>query len=310
MKNSPSTDDLRIFLSVLEERGFRAAAKRLGIAPSKVSTTVSQIEADLGVPLLLRSTRSVEATDHGRRLADKVRPLLADIDAAVAEVASSSGQVRGRLKLNVPGAVMPDILPPILSKFQGMHPDVRIEIMVENDLVDIVAAGCDAGIRYGAHLAQDMISVPIGPRLQQVALAASPSYIETHGKPQSPTDLTRHQAIRYRLPSGTLLPWRLQREGEAVTVEAITGTVLSVNALDSGLGFARAGMGIIGAFRNWCEDDFRTGSLVPILPDWWMDMDGPRLYYPSRFSAAPLRAFIEVCLNSVDRLPQRHREAG
>ena len=301
MRNNPSPDDLRIFLSALEERGFRAAAKRLGIAASKVSTTVSQLEADLGLPLLLRSTRSVEATEHGRRLADKIRPLLADIEAAVTEVASSRDEVRGRLKLNVPGAVMPDILPPIMSAFQRLHPHVSVEIMVDNELVDIIASGCDAGIRYGSHIAKDMISIPIAPRIQQLALAASPSYLDTYGQPQSPAELMGHQAIRYRLPGGMLLPWRLQRNGEAITVEATSGTVLSVNALDTGLGFARAGMGIIGAFRNWCEDDFRTGSLVPVLQDWWMDLDGPRLYYPSRFAAAPLRAFIDVCRSSGER---------
>lgn len=295
MKNNASMGDLRVFLAVLDEHGFRAAAKRLGIAPSKVSTTVSQLEAELGVPLLLRSTRSVEPTDHGRRLAEQIRPLLANIDAAVTEIASSANQVRGRLKLNVPGAVVPDILPPILLLYQRRNPEVSVEITVENDLVDIIAAGCDAGIRYGDHLAKDMISIPIGPRFQQIALAASPSYVEARGLPQSPAELMAHSAIRYRLPGGTLLPWRLQHEGEPVTVEPPASLVISVNALNSGLSYARAGMGIIGAFRNWCADDFNSGRLVPVLRDWWVNLDGPRLYYPSRFAAAPLRAFIETC---------------
>lgn len=296
MKNNISTDSLRIFLAVLEAGGFRAAAKRLGIAPSKVSTTVSHIEADLGVPLLLRSTRSVEATDHGRRLAEQIAPLLAGVDLAVTEMASSTDRVRGRLKINVPGAVVPDILPPILSAFHRIHPEVDMEIVVDNDLVDIIAAGCDAGIRYGALLAKDMISIPIGPRTQRVALAASSDYIAAHGLPEHPTDLMGHQAIRFRLPSGTLLPWRLQRGDEEVSVQSKTSLVISVNALDSGLSYARGGMGIIGAFQNWCEADFRTGRLVPILEDWWMAQEGPRLYYPSRLATAPLRAFIDMCL--------------
>ena len=301
MKNNVAADDLRVFLAVVQDRGFRAAAKRLGIAPSKVSTTVTHIEANMGVPLLLRSTRSVEPTDHGRRLATKIGPLLAEIDTAVTEVASAADKVRGRLKLNVPGAVIPDILPTILSDFQDRHPEVDVELVVENDLIDIIAGGCDAGIRYGAHLAKDMISVPIGPKVQQVALAASPSYLAQYGHPESPADLPHHRAIRYRLPGGALLPWRLQHGNEAVTVEATTGLVISVNALNGGLSYARAGMGIIGAFRNWCEDDFRTGKLVPILEHWWADLDGPRLYYPSRFAAAPLRAFIEASRTDLDR---------
>ena len=189
MKNNISTDSLRIFLAVLEARGFRAAAARLGIAPSKVSTTISRIEAELGFPLFLRSTRSVEATDNGRRLAEQIGPLIEGVDLAVTEMANSTNQVRGRLKLNVPGAVVPDILPPILSVFLQMHPEVDIEVVVENDLVDIIAAGCDAGIRYGSQLAKDMISIPIGPRTQRVALAAAPSYVAEHGLPRTPADL-------------------------------------------------------------------------------------------------------------------------
>lgn len=297
MKNNVSTEDLRVFLAVFDEEGFRAAAKRLQAAPSKVSTTVSKIEKHLGVPLFLRSTRSVQPTDHGRRLAEQIKPLLAAADAALAEMASSTGQVRGRLKLNVPGAVVPDILPPLLSAFHRSHPAVEIEIMVENDLVDIIAAGCDAGIRYGAHLAKDMISIPIGPGVQQIALAASPSYVREHGMPESPADLMSHEAIRYRLPGGTLLPWTLRRGDESMTVEPNAGLVISVNALNSGLSYARQGMGIIGTFRNWLADDFRTGLLTPILKEWWSDLPGPRLYYPSRFTAAPLRAFIETCRN-------------
>lgn len=294
VKNNVSADDLRIFLAVVQERGFRAAARRLGMAPSKVSTTITQIENDIGVPLLLRSTRSVEPTEHGRRLAGQVAPLLAGIDAVVAEVASDTDRVRGRLKLNVPGAVVPDILPPILARFQDRHPEVDVELVVDNDLIDIIAAGCDAGIRYGSHLAKDMISVPIGPRVQRVALAAAPSYLARFGQPEGPADLTHHRAIRYRLPGGALLPWRLQQGEDTVMVEATAGLVISVNALDGALSYARQGMGIIGAFRNWCEDDFRSGALVPVLEDWWAELEGPRLYYPSRLAAAPLRAFIEV----------------
>ncbi|KQN72322.1 MULTISPECIES: LysR family transcriptional regulator [unclassified Devosia] len=296
MKNSVSPDRLKIFLAVLDAGGFRAAALRLGTVPSRVSTTVARLEADIGVPLLLRSTRSVRATEQGRRLADTIRPLFHEVEEAVSEAANSMGTVRGRLALNVPGAVVPDILPPLIAEFQRLHPEVEIEIVVENDRVDIIAAGCDAGIRYGAHLAKDMVSIPIGPRTQQMAFAASPDYLNAHPKPELPEDLTGHAAIRYRLPGGTLLPWRLRNAaGETVMVEPPRSLVISVNAFDSGLSYARAGMGIIAVFRNWCEADFRAGTLVPLLEKHWPVLDGPRLYYPSRFAGAPLRAFIAVC---------------
>lgn len=295
MKNSVSPDHLKIFLAVLDCGGFRAAAQRLGTVPSRVSTTISRLEAELGVPLFLRSTRSVRATDQGRRLADQIRPMFQGIETAISETANATGTVRGRLSLNVPGAVVPDILPPLIAEFSRLHPEVEVEIVVENDRVDIIAAGCDAGIRYGAHLDKDMVSVPVGPRAQQVALTASPTYLNAHGMPQSLEDLTRHHGIRYRLPSGTLLPWRLRNGVDTVTVEPRSALIISVNAFNGGLSYARAGLGIIGAFRNWCEADFEAGTLVPILQERWVTLDGPRLYYPNRLASAPLRAFIDTC---------------
>ncbi|WP_111537727.1 LysR family transcriptional regulator [Palleronia aestuarii] len=300
MKNSVSHDDLSVFLTVVREGGFRAASRQLGLAPSKVSTTISRIEASLGLPLLIRTTRSVRMTEAGEALAERIAPHLAGLDAACAETAGAAGRVRGRLKLNVPGAVMPDILPRLLAAFHSRHPEVETEIVVENRLVDIVAAGCDAGIRYGDVVAKDMVSIPIGPRTQQIALAAAPGYLEAHGTPRAPADLARHDAIRYRLPGGPFLPWTLRDGARTITVEPVTRLVLSVDALDTGRAYARAGIGIIGAFHNWLRADFATGSLVPVLPDLWQRMDGPRLYYPSRFGSPALRAFIEFCRNGID----------
>ena len=295
MQNNIRADDLAVFLAVLREGGFRTAAQRLGMAASRVSTTVSRLERELGTPLLLRTTRSVRATEQGRALADRISPLFAEINSACADATGSATHVRGRLKLNVPGAVVPDILPSLLTVYQQRHPEVVLELLVENDLVDIVADGCDAGIRYGTALEQGMISVPIGPRRQQIGLAASPAYLSRTGMPRSVEELTDHDAIRYRLPNGSLIPWRLQQGGEVAEVTPLTKLVLGVNALNSGLAYARAGLGIIGMFRNWLEEDLGLGTLVAILPELWPEFDGPRLYYPNRFASPPLRAFIAVC---------------
>ncbi len=295
MKNSVSPDDLIILLTVLREGGFRAASRRLGIAPSNVSATVTRIEAQLGTPVLRRTTRSLHLTDAGQLLVDRVSPLLSALESACHEVATLGVQVQGRLKLNVPGAVMPDILPSLLAKYRVSHPSVEVEVVVESDLIDIVAAGCDAGIRYGSVLEQDMISIPIGPRRQQVVLAASPAYLETRGVPQTPEDLTGHDAIRYRLDDGAMLPWLLQNKGQSVRVEPNDALILSVGALNTGLKYAQAGLGIIHTFHNWLSGDFDAGRLLPVLPDWRSEIEGPRLYYPSRFAPAPLRAFIEIC---------------
>jgi DNA-binding transcriptional LysR family regulator len=295
MKNSVSADDLAVLVAVVREGGFRAAARRLGTAPSRVSTTVSRLEAQLGTPVVRRTTRSLHLTDAGQHLVARVAPLLSALESVCEEVANLSGEMQGRLKLNVPGAVMPDILPPLMAEYRRRFPLVEIEITVESHLVDIVSAGCDAGIRYGSVLEQDMISIPIGPRQQQTALAAAPAYLETRGVPRTPQDLTTHDAIRYRLDAGPLLPWALESDGARVSVEPNNVLILSVSALDTGLRFARAGLGVILTFRNWLEEDFASGQLLPILPDWWPVMEGPRLYYPNRSAPAPLRAFIDMC---------------
>lgn len=301
MKNNASPHDLLVFLAVLSEGGFRAAAKRLGVAPSLVSTTVARLEAQLGVALLLRTTRSMRATEQGQALAERITPLLRELDAACLETAGTAQHIQGLLKLNVPGAVMPDILPPLLVAFQRRHPAVVVEVVVENTLVDIIAAGCDAGIRYGASIEKDMISIPIGPRVQHIALAASPQYVAAHGNPVTPDQLAAHDAIRYRLPGGPVLPWRLRNGGTTVLVEPVTRLVLSVNALDTGIAYARGGLGIIATFHNWLAADFAVGALMPVLPDWSLDLDGPRLYYPNRFTSTPLRAFIEICRETAHR---------
>tara|TARA_R110002126_G_scaffold289977_1_gene446026 strand:- start:3737 stop:4645 length:909 start_codon:yes stop_codon:yes gene_type:complete len=302
MKNSVSPDDLSVLLTVLREGGFRAASRWLGIAPSNVSATITRIEAQLGTPVLRRTTRSLHLTDAGQLLVDRVRPLLSALETACHEVATLGGQVQGRLKLNVPGAVMPDILPSLLVQYRASHPTVEVEVVVESGLIDIVAAGCDAGIRYGSVLEQDMISIPIGPPRQQVVLAASPAYLERRGVPQAPEDLTGHDAIRYRLDDGTMLPWLLQNKGQSVRVEPNDALILSVGALNTGLKYAQAGLGIIHTFHNWLRDDFDTRRLVPVLPDWRSEIEGPRLYYPSRFAPAPLRALIEICQRETKKL--------
>lgn len=185
MSNNPddaSLDDLAVFLAVTEAGGFRAASLRLGASPSTVSETITRLERRLGAPLLSRTTRSVMPTEAGRALAARIAPLLAEARAALDEAANSQRAVRGRLKLNVPGAVMVDILPPLIDRFLRAHPDVRVEIVVDDGFVDVTAADCDAGIRYGERLAQDMIAVPIGPARQRAALAAAPSYLAARAR--------------------------------------------------------------------------------------------------------------------------------
>lgn len=289
----PSLDDLSVFLAVCQAGGFRAAAKGLGVSPSHVSETITRVEAQLGVQLLARTTRSVMPTEAGRKLAARIGPLLAKARTALYDVTSSRTDVRGLLKLNVTGAVMVDILPPLIDRFLIHHPDVRVEIMVDDRLVDVTAAGCDAGIRYREHLAQDMIAVPVGPRLQQLALAASPDYLRTHGIPGHPRDVIKHLCVRLRFSSGALTAWYFERDGEMLSVDPPGRLIVGVDAAAAAIDFACAGHGLICTFRNWLEPYLQSGKLQPVLTDWWPSFEGPLLYFPSRLMPAPLRAFID-----------------
>ncbi|MDQ2821195.1 MAG: LysR family transcriptional regulator [Pseudomonadota bacterium] len=293
-KSDPTFDDLAIFLAVCSAGGFRTAARQLGLSPSHVSETITRIEIQLGVPLLARTTRSVTPTEAGRALADRLMPLFAETRAALDDVSLPGAAVRGRLKLNVTGAVMVDILPPLIDRFILRHPAVRIEIEVEDRLVDITAAGCDAGIRYGEHLAQDVIAVPIGPRRQTLALAAAPDYLARRGLPTHPREVVQHDCVRMRFSSGALTAWMFEKNGEALTLDPPGRLVVGVDAAPAAIGFAAAGHGLVCTFKNWLDADFASGRLMPVLLDWWPQFDGPQLYFTSRRMTAPLRAFVDM----------------
>jgi DNA-binding transcriptional LysR family regulator len=296
-----SLDDLRVFLAVSEAGGFRAAAKRLGQSPSTISETISRLEVGLGVPLFNRTTRSIMLTEAGRALATRTAPLLAEARSALAEAANSQSTVRGRLRLNVPGAVMTDILPPIIDRYMAAYPEVRLELVVEDRLVDITAADCDAGIRYGEHLELNMIALPIGPRHQQAALAAAPSYLARCGFPTHPSDVLHHDCIRTRISGSALAAWEFERGSETLIVDPPARLIVSTGGAQASIDLATKGHGLIYMFRNWLEPHFQEGTLVPLLQDWWPRYEGPRLYFSSRFMPAPLRAFVDLVSDGKER---------
>lgn len=300
---SVSFDDLRVLLTVVQTSGFRLAARQLGLSPSTVSETVSRLETQFGVPLLARTTRSVVPTEAGAVLAARLTPLFGEALAAMREVASSKDVVRGRLKLNVPGAVMRDILPPLIDLFLERHPEVQVEIVVEDRLVDITAAGCDAGIRYGEHLEQDMIAVPIGPRRQESGIAAAPAYLARHPLPAHPRDLLGHTCLRIRFGDAALNPWEFEKGDETIRVDPLSRLIVGTAGVEALLHHALSGQGIVYSFRNWLDPHLATGTLVPLLRDWWPRYDGPRLYFSSRFMPMPLRAFVDL----VRERSEKHR---
>lgn len=289
----PPLDDLAVFLAVARGGGFRTGARWLGISASTASETIARLEERLGVPLFNRTTRSVKLTQAGQALEQRIAPVMAEARAALHDAASSNGTVKGTLKLHVPGAVMVDILPPLLDGFLSRYPGVQVEILVDDRLVDITAKGCDAGIRYGEYLAQDVIAVPIGPRRQGYALAASPDYVKRRGLPKTPAEILAHDCIRMRFSSGAMTEWEFKNGDQELIVDPPAHVVVGTAGAMAGIDLAIGGHGLLYTFRNWVAPHFKSGALVPVLSDWWSEFEGPRLYFSSRLMPAPLRAFVD-----------------
>ncbi|MBS2033254.1 MAG: LysR family transcriptional regulator [Deltaproteobacteria bacterium] len=287
--------ELQAFVVVAEARGFREAARLSGGSASGLSDAVGRLEEELKVRLLHRTTRSVTPTEAGQRLLERLRPALGEVDAAVAGLSRFAEAPAGMLRLNVPVSAARFVLPSIIPAFLAKYPEIQLEVIAESNLVDVIAAGCDAGIRYEERLEKDMIAVPIGPRVQCFATAASPSYVEAHGRPKHPRELTAHACLTGGFSSGPTRPWEFERDGKVVRVDPTGPLILRGSAgVDLGVAAAVAGVGIIHVFEDWLRPHFAKGTLVPILKPWWQRFSGPFLYYSGRHLVpAPLRAFID-----------------
>jgi DNA-binding transcriptional LysR family regulator len=287
--------DLNAFVAVARAGGFREGARTTGGSASGLSEAVRRVEAQLGVRLLNRTTRSVVPTEAGAGLLARLTPALAEVDAALDVVNRFRDKPAGILRLNVPVSAARLVLPAIVPRFLAAYPDIRLEIVADDSFVDVLAAGCDAGIRYDERLEQDMIAVPIGPRLQRFAAAASPAYLDRHGRPDHPRDLLGHACIRGRFTSGAMMLWEFERDGEVVRIDPTGPLIVQVGAAtDLAVEAAIAGTGIMLLFEDWLRPYLDNGSLEPVLEPWWPQFSGPFLYYPGRrLVPAPLRAFID-----------------
>lgn len=287
--------DLFAFLAVLRAGGFREGARASGLSASRLSESVRRLETRLGVRLLHRTTRSVAPTEAGARLAERLAPALGEVEAALDVVNHYRERPAGTLKLNVPATVARLVLPPIVAPFLKAYPDIRLEVVVEDSFVDLLAAGCDAGVRYDERLEKDMIAIPIGPRVQRMATAAAPAYIAEHGRPRHPRDLLRHACLRGQFASGVIPTWEFERRGEIVRVDPDGQLLVRLGAaVDLAVAAAVEGIGVIHLFEAWLQPHFDSGALVPLLKPWWQPFSGPWLYYPGRrHLPAPLRAFVD-----------------
>jgi DNA-binding transcriptional LysR family regulator len=287
--------DLNAFLTVARAGGFREGARLSGGSASGLSEAVRRLEARLGVRLLHRTTRSVAPTEAGARLLERLGPALGEVEAALDMLNGFRDRPAGTLRLNVPVSAARLVLPAIVPAFLAAFPDIVLDVIAEDGFVDVLAAGCDAGIRYDERLEQDMIAVPIGPRRQRFAAAAAPAYLDRRGRPEHPRDLLNHACLRGRFASGAMTVFEFEKDGEIVKVDPTGPLVVRIGAAtDLAVDAAIAGTGIIMLFEDWLRPHLDSGALEPVLESWWPAFSGPFLYYPGRrHLPAPLRAFVD-----------------
>ena len=287
--------DLDAFVTVARARGFRDAARASGKSASGLSEAVRRLEAALGIRLLYRTTRSVRPTEAGTRLLERLGSALTEVESALDVVNGFRDRPVGTLRLNVPVSAARLVLPGIVPRFLAAYPEIRLEVVAEDNFVDVLAAGFDAGIRYDERLQQDMIAIPIGPRTQRFAVAAAPAYLDRHGRPRHPRELLDHACLLGRFTSRAMPPWEFERDGEIVRIDPTGPLVVSLGtATDLAVAAAIAGAGIISSFEDWLRPHFDSGALEPVLEPWWQSFSGPFLYYSGRrLVPAPLRAFID-----------------
>ena len=283
----------RAFVAVATAGGFRDAAHATGISASSLSGAVKRLESQLGVRLLNRTTRSVVTTEAGGHLLERLRAAMADVEAALDRANDYRETPNGTIRLNVPVNAARLVLPHILPGFVKAFPGVRVEVVAEHGFVDILAAGCDAGIRYDERLTKNMVAVPIGPAKQRFATAASPAYLARHERPQHPNDLLDHACLPGRFGGGAIAAWEFERDGDFVRIEPTGPLVIDVNAIDLSVSAAIDGCGVVQLFEDWLKPALDSGALEPVLEPWWQSFSGPRLYYHGRDHVpASLKAFI------------------
>ncbi|MFP8965600.1 LysR family transcriptional regulator [Pokkaliibacter sp. CJK22405] len=286
--------DLQAVMAVASAGGFREAARLNQTSPSRLSDAVRRAESQLGVRLFHRTTRAVVLTEAGQALAARLRPAFEEMSQALDSVNQFRDRPSGSLRLHVPVSAAKLVLSKLLPVFLREYPDIEIEVNADSNVTDIFAAGYDAGIRYDELLQQDMIAVPIGPRIQRAALAASPDYLEAFGVPSHPREVLSHRAIRGRFASGNMPDWEFERAGEVLRVQPGGPLVVSIGGgADLGVQAALQGVGLIMLFEEWLQPYFDSGELVPVLQEWWQPFSGPYLYYSGRrLVPTPLQTFI------------------
>ena len=272
-------DDMLAFMAVGQERSFTKAAAKLGVSQSALSHTIRQLESRLGVRLLTRTTRSVSPTEAGERLLRNIAPHLKEIEAEIKAVTELREKPAGTIRITATEYAADAILLPKLAKLLPKYPDIKVEIVLDYGLTDIVAQGIDAGVRSGEQVAKDMIAVRIGPDMR-MAVVGAPSYFKRRPEPKMPRDLTQHNCITLRLPSGGLYAWEFEKGGRELRVH-VDGQ-LTYNTTAQELNAALAGLGLAYVPEGMAQSHLAKGRLKRVLEDWCLPYSGYHLWYPSR----------------------------
>lgn len=287
-------NDLLAFLAVARERSFTRAAAQLGVSQSALSHTVRALEERLGLRLLARTTRSVAPTEAGERLLRNVGPRFDEIEAELSALTALRATPSGTVRIISGEHVAQTILWPALAKLMPRYPDIKIELVLDNGLTDIVAERYDAGVRLGEQVAKDMIAVRIGPEMR-MAVVGAPAYFAARPKPKRPHDLTEHNCINIRLPTyGGIYAWEFEKRGRAMKVR-VDGQLIFNNGLLR-MNAVLAGLGLAYLPEDLVKREIANGRLIHVLADWCAPFAGYHLYYPSRRQPTPAFAVLVEAL--------------
>jgi len=296
-----SLAELDAVVAVSRRGNFRAAALELGMSSSALSHAVAGLEARLGVRLFNRTTRSVSLSAAGEQFVAQVAPALLEIRGAMDAVNVHRDTPAGTLRINTSVGAARMILTPLILEYLRRYPEMKVDLVTEGRLIDIVVDGYDAGIRIQEAVPRDMIAIPIGGPVRSIVVG-SPAYFEGRTRPQTPGDLMGHQCIRARMASGAIYRWEFERRGEEMEID-VPG-VLALDETTLMLEAVRAGVGL-GYLSEWAvAGDVADGTLLQVLDDWTPAYPGLALYYPGRRHVpAGLRAFIDLIRST--RVPDR-----
>jgi DNA-binding transcriptional LysR family regulator len=290
--NRISPSDLAIFLTIARHRSLSRAAVELGLSPSALSHALRGIEERLGLRLFNRTTRSVALTEAGDRLLSRIEPAFRDIDDALEDLNQFRGKPSGTLRINAGRSATQMVLLPIVARYLQAYPEVKVEVVDNDALVDVVSSGFDAGIRFGERIEADMVAVPLGPTMRSIVVG-TPAFFQHYPRPRHPQDLTGIPCIRHRFPSGVLYRWEFDRGG--VRLETQIDGPLTLGDVRLMVDAALGGIGLAYVFESMVAEHLAAGRLVQVLEDWCPYYPGLYLYYPSRRQMpAALKAFVEL----------------